>query len=434
MSGLRVYDPELSRVGMTLPGFAERTRAIVSMPSLSLLTLAALTPERFEIEYHEVADVERMGTLPSCDLAAISTLTAAAKEAYRLAERYRVQGVTTVMGGLHVTACPEEALQHCDAVVVGEGEVSWPTLLDDFTAGRLQRVYAANGREFDLALAPVPRYDLLDPDKYNRLPVQTQRGCPWKCDFCASSIRLTPRYKLKPVARVLDEIRAVKAIWPNPFVEFADDNTFANKVHGKELMRALAGEGIRWFTETDISVADDAELLSLMRDAGCAQVLIGLESPTAAGLDGVELRRNWKRQQLEHYKASIEQIQSHGIAVNGCFILGLDGDTAEVFDAVETFARDSGLYDVQITVLTPFPGTPLYARLQQEGRLLDERAWEKCTLFDVNYQPKHMSVAALEQGFIALGTRLYSGEARQARTGAYRRRLRQSSTRRRRKQ
>ena len=172
-------------------------------------------------------------------------------------------------------------------------------------------------------------------------------------------------------------------------------------------MRAVAGENVRWFAETDVSVADDPELLSLMREAGCAQILIGLESPNATGLDGLELNRNWKHTRVGQYKEAIEQIQSHGIAVIGCFVLGLDGDTPEVFDEVNRFAEESGLFQVQITVLTPFPGTPLYARLHREGRLLQEAAWERSTLFDVNYVPKQMSVAQLEHGLVELSTRLY---------------------------
>lgn len=429
LSGVRAYSEELTRLGMTLPGFVERSRVIASLPSLSLLTLAGMTPERFEVSYHDVPDVRDLSDLPPCDLAAISTYTAQVKDAYLLAERYGSVGVPTVIGGPHVTALPEEGLRHCDAVVVGEGELSWPDLLDDFEHGHLRQVYAPKGREFDLADAPLPRFDLLDPDGYNRLTVQTQRGCPWKCDFCSSSTALTHRYNTKPVARVIEEIRAIKQIWPKPLIEFADDNTFVNKKHSRLLVQALVDEGVRWFTETDVSVAEDPELLSLMREAGCVQVLIGFESPNAKALDGVELNRNWKRKQADSYQAAIEVIQSHGIAVIGCFVLGLDGDTTDVFDHIWRFVEESGLFQVQITVLTPFPGTPLYTRLQAEGRLLDETAWEKCTLFDVNFQPKQMSVSDLEQGLIALGTRLYTEASKQARTRAYRRHRRRSAGR-----
>jgi radical SAM superfamily enzyme YgiQ (UPF0313 family) len=430
LSGVRAYNKELTELGLTLPGFVERSRVIASLPSLGLLTLAGMTPDRFEVEYHEVADISDLDALPDCDLAALSTFTAQAKDAYELSRRYREAGVKTVIGGLHATAVPDEALRFCDSVVVGEGEPSWPRLLGDLEAGHLEPLYRSNGVEFSLDDAPMPRFDLLDPDKYNRLTVQSQRGCPWRCEFCASSITLTNRYKIKPVAKVIDEIRAIKSIWPRPFIEFADDNTFVNKRHGRELMRALEGEHVRWFTETDISVADDPELLAMMRDAGCAQVLIGLESPTVGGLDGLELRSNWKRKRLASYMAGIERIQSHGIAVNGCFVLGLDGDGPEVFDDVFEFVEASGLQQVQITVITAFPGTPLYRRLLAGGRLIDPQAWEKCTVFDVNVRPKQMSVQELEHGLVELGRRLYSQEEKSARTTSFRRQFRQGVARR----
>jgi radical SAM superfamily enzyme YgiQ (UPF0313 family) len=270
----------------------------------------------------------------------------------------------------------------------------------------------------------MPRFDLLDPEKYNRITVQTSRGCPHQCEFCASSILLTPAYKVKPVDRVLAEIHAIKRIWPHPFIEFADDNSFVQRGHYKELLRALAPERLRWFTEGDIRVAEDPELLALMRDAGCQQILVGLESPRRASLDGVETRANWKARQQDRYKEAIARIQSHGITVNGCFILGLDGDTPEVFDEVLQFVRDSGLYEVQVTFLTAFPGTPLYRRLKEEGRIVRDRAWDLCTLFDINIRPRHMSIAELQAGFLGLVKTLYSAEETSARRQGYRRRLR----------
>jgi len=419
MSGIRAYNPELTELGMTLPGFVERGRAIASLPSLSLLTLAALTPERHTVSYHEVLDLAELDELPDCDIAAISTFTAQVKEAYELSARYRREGVTTVIGGLHVTACPEEALQHCDIVVVGEGEVVWPRLLADVESGRAERLYDARGSEFELSDSPIPRFDLLAPERYNRITVQTNRGCPWQCEFCASSILLTPRYKVKPVAKVIEEIRAVKAIWQRPYIEFADDNSFVNKRRSRELAEAMAEERVRWFTETDISVADDPELLGMLREAGCAEVLIGLESPSVAGLDGLELKRNWKLKRIEGYREAIQRIQAHGVAVNACFILGLDGDGPEIFEAVEAFVEETNPFDVQVTVQTPFPGTPLYQRLRHEGRLLDEGSWEKCTLFDVTYRPLNMSVEELEHGLVELGRRLYSDEATRRRRKSF---------------
>lgn len=419
MSGLRTFNPELARLGMNLPGFLERGKAIASLPSLGLLTLAGMTPDRFDVSYHEIKDIREVGELPECDVAAISTFTAQVREAYALASRYRELGVPTVIGGLHATALPEEAAQYCDAVVVGEGEVVWADVLRDAEAGNLEGIYRSMGREWDLADAPMPRFDLLDIDRYNRITVQTTRGCPWRCEFCASSITLTPRYKVKPVEKTIAEIRQIKALWPHPFIEFADDNSFVNRKHAKALLRALAEEDVRWFTETDIAIADDEELLDLMRDAGCAQVLVGLESPSATALDGLEQRRNWKLGRVGSYQEAIYRIQSRGIAVNGCFVLGLDGSTREDFAAVRTFVEESGLYEVQIAVMTAMPGTPLYARMLEEGRLIDPTGWERCTIFDVNVRPQNMSVEELEEGLIALGKELYGEEAKRRRKRAF---------------
>ena len=426
MSGVRAHNEELTRLGLTLPGFVDRNKIIASLPSLGLLTLAGLTPRRFEIAYHEIADLKKLPELPvNFDLVAISTFTAQFYEACEVADFYRAKNIPVVMGGITVSSLREQAKEHCTSAVIGEGELLWPEVLADFERDSLKPFYVTN-REFNLADAPMPRFDLLAPQKYNRLTVQTSRGCPHKCEFCASSILLTPRYKVKPVEKVVAEIREIKKIWRRPFIEFADDNSFVHRGHYKQLLRELAMEDLRWFTETDVRVAEDDELLGLMRDAGCQQVLIGLESPRGASLDGIELKNNWKVRQQHHYQTAIAKIQSYGITVNGCFILGLDGDTPEVFDDVLEFVRDSGLYEVQVTFQTAFPGTPLYVRLKREGRIIRDNAWELCTLFDINFLPKNMSATELQSGFLKLVKQLYSAEETHRRRAKFKHTLKTS--------
>jgi radical SAM superfamily enzyme YgiQ (UPF0313 family) len=413
MSGVRVHNSELMALGLTLPGFVERSRVIASLPSLGLLTLAGMTPESVDTKYLEVSDIAQVEGVPEeFDAVAISSFSAQIGEAYALADRYRSLGTKVILGGLHVSAVPDEAAAHADAIVVGEGETVWPRVMADLTSpgGELAKVYDARGQNFDLNQSPMPRFELLDPERYNRLTVQTQRGCPFRCEFCAASMRISPTYKTKPVERVMAEIRRIKTLWKSPFIEFADDNTFVNKAHSKRLMQALAPEQVRWFTETDLSVADDLELLEMMQDAGCAQVLIGLEGTSFSTLDGVEQRANWKARQVDRYMEAIRRIQDRGITVNGCFVLGLDGAGVESFEEIWNFVRESGLYEVQITVQTAFPGTPLYDRLKSEGRLLREEAWELCTLFDVNFRPAKMEVADLEAGLRNLVGRIYAEE------------------------
>ena len=420
LSGVRAYDRELTAIGLTLPGFVERSKTIASLPSLGLLTLAGMTPGDIEVDYIEFdGETPADGMAGQYDAVAISSFSARIKDAYALARQCRAAGIRVILGGLHVTARPEEAGACADTIVIGEAEPVWPQVIDDLRHDALKPVYDARATPFDLADAPMPRFDLLDPSRYNRLTVQTQRGCPFDCEFCAASIRLSPGYRVKPVEKVIAEIRAIKAIWPRPFIEFADDNTFANKSHSKQLLRALAHEGVRWFTETDISIARDERLLELMADSGCAQVLIGLENPSRSALHGVETRGNWKAKQTAFYREAIERIQRRGIRVNGCFVLGLDGADKTSFSQIARFVRDSGLYDVQVTILTPFPGTPLYDRLKREGRLLHDGAWERCTLFDLNFQPRGMSVDEFVTQFHELVRELYSESSTAMRRAAF---------------
>ena len=256
----------------------------------------------------------------------------------------------------------------------------------------------------------MPAFELLDISKYNRLTVQTSRGCPHQCEFCASSVILARQYKQKPMNKVLEEIERIQSIWDHPFLEFADDNSFVNHTYWKELLEQLKGKHLKWFAETDLSVARDEDLLSLMRETGCAQVLIGSESPVREALEGIELHNNWKLKEFSHYRDVIDTIQSHGITVNGCFVIGLDRHTPEIFDQVFEYVRESGLYEVQITLMTPFPGTPLYERLKEEDRLIEPGNWKKCTLFDINFKPANMTVNELHEGFKKLGQKIYSEE------------------------
>jgi radical SAM superfamily enzyme YgiQ (UPF0313 family) len=408
MSGVRVRTPELAALGVTLPQFVNRGQVIASLPSLGLLTVAALTPPDIEVAYREVQELHPDDPLEGFDLVGISSFSAQIDEAYALADRYRAAGIPVVLGGLHVSLAPDEAASHADSIVVYGAEGAWPRLVGDFCHRRLQpRYLGLRAGVFEPPHYARPRFDLLRGRPYNRMTVQTSRGCPLDCEFCAASLRITSAFQQKPVALVIDEIQAGRAVTDHPFFEFADDNTFLNKKWGKELLRALAPLGLHWFTETDISVADDEELLDLLADSGCRQILVGLESPAGADLAGVD-PHDWKRKRSGRYLEAIDKIQSRGVAVNGCFVLGLDNHTPEIFARVKEFVEQSRLLEVQVTVMTPFPGTPLYERLTREGRLLQPRYWDRCTLFDVNYRPRGMTVEQLEEGMRWLFREIYN--------------------------
>jgi radical SAM superfamily enzyme YgiQ (UPF0313 family) len=410
MSGLRAHDPKLLELGMTLPGVVERGKVVAALPSLGLLYLAACTPPGHELHYFEIDGTEPAEAY-TCDLVAISTFSAQVFEAYAVADRLRKAGVRVAMGGLHVSVEPDEARQHADFVFIGEGERTWPALVDAVAAGTAPQMWdAARFPPVDMQSLPAPRYDLLPERRYARFPVQTTRGCPWRCDFCASNVMLNGAYRKRPVAEIVRDIDIIRRLRKRPFIEFADDNTFVDHAWGKELCRALVPLGIKWFTETDISVADDPELLGLMRQSRCRQVLIGLESPERSALNGIEMRGDFKGRRCATYVESVRRIQDHGITVNGCFILGLDRQTPAIFEQVLDFAERVPLYDVQLTVLTPFPGTPLYQRLLHEGRILSPGRWDLCTLFDVNHRPLNMTVEQLRDGIYWLAKRLYSEE------------------------
>jgi radical SAM superfamily enzyme YgiQ (UPF0313 family) len=316
-----------------------------------------------------------------------------------------------VIGGLHVSAMPEEAMTFADSVIQGEGEAIWPVLLSHYENNSLRPLYSSLSTfkyAFDLHSARVPKYELLDISRYNRLTIQTTRGCPLHCNFCAAS-RAISTYKKKPIIQVERELNKIFEVWDRPFIELADDNTFVDKAWSKELLKTFSRYRMRWFTETDISVAYDDKLLELLAHSNCAQVLIGLETATANGLKGID-RNDWKYRQFDSYLKSVDKIQSFGISVNGCFILGFDTDNESTFYETEQFIRDSNLSEVQITLLTPFPGTGLYKQLKIQNRLLSEKFWDKCTLFDVNFVPKNFSVEELEHRFQELMMKVYSVE------------------------
>ena len=421
MSGLRAHDPDLLKLGLTLPGVVERGRVITSMPCLGLLWLAAVTPAEHEVHYFEAEDVSKIPKeIYDCDLIAVSVLTAQAFESYAAAKLFRESGIKTAIGGLHATVCPEEALENFDYVFVGEAENTWPMALAAIEAGTEKRLWrSTDAPEVNLAELPTPRFDLLAGGSWNRFPVQTTRGCPWRCDFCASSIMLERPYRKRPVADVIRDIRAIKKIRKRPFIELADDNTFVDHRWGRELCEALIPERVKWFTETDISVADDDELLRLLREARCKQLLIGLESPGSEDLAGVELRSDFKRRRADEYVDAVRKIQAAGITVNGCFVLGLDNHGPDIFQRVYDFAMELPLFEVQVTMMTAFPGTPLYDRLLNEDRILEPGRWDLCTLFDVNFKPAKMTVDELRRGMYWLVEKLYSAECVAERRAAF---------------
>ena len=396
LSGFRVREEEMAQLGMTLPGLRKRAQAIAALPPLGLLTLAGMTQEEWSMSLHEVSTVtdelvEQIVTERPA-LVAISALTASILEAYSLSRRLRAEGIRTVLGGLHVTACPDEAAEYTDAIVVGDGESVWRSLLRDVEEGKARQRYPSK-TPFDLAEAPLPRFDLLGDGERPRYTLQATRGCPYACDFCAASRLLGP-FRTKPAERVAAELSAICKHEPRPFIELADDNTFARGGPHRELLEAFEQSGARWFTEADWRIGENPQLLESLAKAGCVQVLVGLESlvHTHGGMGA-------KRSTLARMMDAVRAIQEAGVAVIGCFIVGSDGESPESLTRLEEFLLDDPCADAQITLQTPFPGTALRERLRSEGRLLPDRDWSHHTLFDVTYLPDQLAPEELQTRF-----------------------------------
>ncbi len=375
--------------------------------SLGLLIIAALTPKSFEIQFID-ENYDPVDFSKKYDLIGITAITQQATRAYQIADKFREKGITVVIGGIHATVLPEEVKEHADSVVIGEAEETWPQFIDDFINRNIKPFYRQTGL-VDLTKSPIPRYDLLDPEKYKAVWIQTTRGCPHDCEFCAASRIYGSTYRYKTVDQIVDEMNYIKSIFGKVWINFADDNMFVNRKYSKELVTRLISFNLRWFAQTDISVAEDNELLGLLRKSGCVVLFIGLEAVSEEDLSSID-KHGWKRKHFEKYSEYIKKIQSYGIGVMGAFIVGLDSSNITVFEKIADFAVDNCLYSTQVTILTPLPGTRLRERLEQEDRILHS-SWDNYTSFDVNFKPKQMTIQQLQSGLLDTYKKVHSKEA-----------------------
>jgi radical SAM superfamily enzyme YgiQ (UPF0313 family) len=382
----------------------------------SLLVPAALTPSSFEVEFIDDGLTPVSYDRPY-DLVALTSITQQATRAYQIADEFRRRGTPVVMGGIHASVLPEEASRHVDSVVIGEAEYLWPELMEDFRRGCLKPFYRSS-RTVDLKDSPLPRFDLLKDKGYPVHWVQTSRGCPRDCEFCAASRvfgsklrHKTPDQVVREIRFLIDELKAFR-------VNFGDDNLFVDKKHYLPLLEGIASCRIHWRAVTDVSVAEDESLLKKLADSGCVALFLGLESVDDRGLINLD-RGNWKLRQRPKYSDIIERIQSHGIEVQGSFIVGLDSDDPSVFDRLIEFISRGHLFSATISILTPLPGTRLRERLEKEGRLLDT-PWENYTVYDINYVPKNMTARELAAGQLRVYRFITSAEYARERLAYFR--------------
>ena len=357
---------------------------------LTLTTLASLVPDdlgaRIALVDEGIQDVP--ANLQS-DLVGLTVITGTAPRAYELAARFRERGAAVVLGGPHVTLMPDEAQRHADAVVVGYAEDTWPALLRDFAGGRLRPRYT---QDPDLSLAgrPFPRRELLPARRFLTTNVfEATRACIHNCEFCVVPAAWGRRPYQKPVEDVVADIRrqgARKLI-------FVDLNLIADREYAARLFEALIPLRVTWYGLSTMLLADDGELLGLAARSGCRGLLIGFESIVPANL-----RQSGKGfNQPARFKEVVSRMHRHGIAVYGCFVFGLDHDTPEVFLETARFTVEAGIDLPRFAIVTPFPSTGLYKRLESEGRILT-RNWELYDGQHVVFQPARMSVEELQEG------------------------------------
>jgi radical SAM superfamily enzyme YgiQ (UPF0313 family) len=334
--------------------------------------------------------------MQDADIVGISTLTLDALHAYDLAEGFRQRGIPVVMGGIHVSAVPEEALEHCDAVVVGEAEEVFKKVLDDFSKRKMRGVY--RGDHVPLARVPRPRFDLLSNKHRKRLQsVQATRGCPHDCEFCSVTPFFGRTYRTRPVSSVVSDIEAMLGSSRTNIIFFVDDNIAGRPSYAKELFRALVPLNIKWGSFASVAMAEDAELMELARKSGCIELFVGFESINQENLD--ISNKKWVR--VDRMKEYIKVFHHYGIIIEGAFIFGHDHDTKEVFKRTVDFVQTTGMQVPVFGILTPHPGTPLRARLEREGRLLPEASdWRRYDGAHVLFQPAKMSPDELEEGFL----------------------------------
>ena len=356
---------------------------------LTLTTLAALIPDELNAEVTLVDEgIEEVDTDLNADLVGISAITGTAPRAYEIAEEFRSQDVPVVMGGVHPTLRPEEAMAHADSVVTGYAEETWPQLLHDFTNGGMQRRYDQDP-DLDLSGSPRPRRDLLPEGRFTTPhTIEATRGCQHRCDFCVvPSAWGSPMQK--PVAAVIGDIRQMD---PDTLV-FLDLNLLGDIEYAKELFRALIPLDLQWGGLATTLIAQDDELIDLAARSGCAGLLIGLESLNPDSL--AETRKQFNT--LEEYRTVVDRLHDAGIAIMGCFVFGFDNDTPAVFEETVEFVNEVGIDLPRYAVLTPFPGTPLFRRLKKQGRIRTED-WTKYDGQHVVYEPEGMSAEALQEG------------------------------------
>jgi len=375
-----------------------RYRRLIRFPQLTMPLIAALTPPHWKVTHTDEIVQEVQFDLP-CDLVGITANTPAAPHAYRLAAAFRARGKKVVIGGPHATLLPEEVLQHADAVVVGEAELVWGSLLEDFERNALKTRYQSNDFP-SLVDMPAPRWDLIKGRTYGKGVTIATRGCPFACDYCTIPAMYRRRMRYRPLSQVIAEVRRM----PGRALILWDDNISANRDYAAELFKALAPLKRWWTSQTTADIANDEELLRLAAQSGCKALFLGLESISQESLNGANKRHN----QTKTYAETVRRFHDFGIAVQVGTVFGFDHDDRGIFERTVDIFRSIGVDSATVSVLIPFPNTPLFDRLEREARILTYD-WEKYNgKKDVVFQPARMTPHELLMGTEWAARQFYS--------------------------
>jgi radical SAM superfamily enzyme YgiQ (UPF0313 family) len=356
-------------------------------PPLNLCMIAAYTPDDIEVQITDEC-VKPIDFDKNIDLVGLTAYTNNALRAYEIANVFRQRGVPVVMGGVHASTLPEEALVHCDSVVIGEAEGAWQRLISDFSHGQLERVYK-NDQLVNLEGLPIPRRELLLSDDYVTInTIQTTRGCPHNCSFCSVTRFNGRTYRFRPIHEVVKEIESLSS--SNVFI--IDDNIFSNQARTQKLFNALIPLDIRWGSQCTILIASNPEMLELAARSGCIGLAIGLESFCKESLEAAHKRFN----NPDQFYRDIELIKSYGIFIWGSFVLGFDEDDENSLENTIKMAKASKLDFACFNFLTPLPGTIVYDKFEKEGRL-GSKNWADYNMANLVFRPIRVTSEVLEE-------------------------------------
>ncbi len=375
----------------------KRTNKGLMIPQLALYILKGLTPESHEVKLIE-EETEDVNLEEPADLVGISCMTANAPRAYQLCSEFKARGIPVVLGGVHPTILPDEALLHADSVVVGEAEGVWKKLLEDVEQNCLQRKY--HDPQPDLSqYIPKDFSRIIRRRLFNLIPILTTRGCPYNCDFCCVTNLYGKKIRHIPIENVVRDIVESKG---KNFM-FLDDNIIGHPKYAKELFRAIKPLNIHWVGQASISLVKDTEMLDLAAESGCRALFFGLES---VSVDQIKTMRKTIKE-IDDLEAALKKIKKRGILIHASMIFGFDNDTEKVFDETVKFLIKNKISTVSFNVLTPYPGTKTYDQLKNEGRLLTTN-WKYYDHNTVVYQPKKLTPLELQKGKVKARKEFYN--------------------------